>query len=70
MLTCFKVVTSLKVNMDKSEMVPIGNVGNMEVLTNIRCCKVGSLPVNNLDTPLGSSFKVKAMWNPIVKMEQ
>ena len=67
MLTCFKVVTSLKVNMDKSEMVPIGNVGNMEVLTNIRCCKVGSLPMTYLGMSLKASFKAIFVWNPILE---
>ena len=67
MLTCFKVVTSLKVNMDKSEMVPIGNVGNMEVLTNIRCCKVGSLPMTYLGMSLEASLKAIFVWNPILE---
>lgn len=69
-LTCFKAVTGWKVNLSMSEVVLIGDIGSIEVLVDILCCKVGSLPVKNLDTPLGLSFKVKAMWNPIVKMEQ
>ena len=69
-LTCFKAVTGSNVNQSTSYVVLIGDAGSIIVLVDILFCKVGSLLVNNLDTPLGSSFKVKEMWNPIVKMEQ
>ena len=51
-LTCFEAVTGLKVNMSKSEMVPIGEVSNLPVLADILCCKIGSLPISYLGMPL------------------
>ncbi len=65
-----EVVTGLKGNMLKSEMVPIGEVLNLPVLADILCCKIGSLPMSYLGMPLGSSYKSTAIWNPIIeKME-
>ena len=34
-LSCFQVFTGLKVNIGKSEIVPIGEVNNLDALTNI-----------------------------------
>ena len=50
-LTCFQAITGLKINMAKSEMVPIGEVHNLPVLAD----KIGDLPMNYLSMPLGSS---------------
>ena len=66
-LSCFEAATSLKVNLSKSEVVPIGNVGNLAVLADILCCRIGQLPMNYLGMPLGSSFKTLSIWNPIIK---
>uniref|UniRef100_A0A2N9GAG5 Reverse transcriptase domain-containing protein n=1 Tax=Fagus sylvatica TaxID=28930 RepID=A0A2N9GAG5_FAGSY len=70
-LSGFEAVTGLRVNLAKSEMVPIGNVGNLAVLADILCCQIGQLPLNYLGMPLGSSFKALSIWNPIIeKMER
>ena len=37
----------------KSEIVLIGEVGNLNALVCTFYCKVGSLPMTNLDMPLG-----------------
>ena len=65
MLLCFQVVTGLKVNALKSEMVPIGEVPNAFVLVEILGCRVGSLPMIYLGMPLGASHKSPTVWNPI-----
>ena len=57
MLLCFQVVTGLKVNALKSEMVPIGEVPNFFVLVEILGCRVGSLPKIYLGIPLEVSHK-------------
>ena len=44
-LTCFQAFTGLKVNVGKSEAVPIGEVSNIQTLANILHCRVGSLPM-------------------------
>ena len=50
-LSCFQAFTGLKVNVGKSEIVPIGDINNLEVLSNILHCRVGSLPMKYLGIP-------------------
>ena len=70
-LTCFQAFTGLKVNVGKSEIVPIREVRNIQSLANILQCKVGSLPMIYLGMPLGSLHKTTSIWNPILeKMEK
>jgi hypothetical protein len=63
-LTGFETVTGLKVNLAKSEMVPVGEVGNLQVLADILCCRIGKLPMTYLGMPLESNFKALSIWNP------
>ena len=67
MLIFFEVITGLKVNVGKSEIVPVGEVGNLDALARILCCKVGRLPMSYLGMPLGAHFKYALIWNPILK---
>ncbi len=70
-MTCFEASTGLKVNLAKSEIVPVGEVENLRVLADILCCRIGSLPMSYLGMPLGSSFKSTSIWNSIIeKMER
>ena len=55
-LTCFQAFTGLKVNVGKSEIVLVGEVGNTDALATILRCRVGSLPMKYLGTPLGTHF--------------
>ncbi len=66
-LTCFGVVTGLKVNMTKSEMVPIGEVNGLSALADLLYCRIGSLPLQYLGMPLGASYKALVIWNPIIE---
>ena len=66
-LTCFQAFTSLKVNVGKSEIVPIREVTNIHNLANILQCRVGSLPMIYLGMPLGTSYKTASIWNPILE---
>ena len=66
-LTCFEAVTGLKVNMTKSEMVPIGEADGLSALTDLLYCHIGSLPLQYLGMPLGASYKALAIWNPIIE---
>ena len=57
--------------MSTSGIVLVGDVGSMDELANIICYRIGSLLMNYLGMPLGSSFKATTVWNPILeKMEQ
>ena len=64
-LTCFQAFIGLKVNVGKSEIVPVGEVGNIDALATILRCRVGSLPLKYLGMPLGTPYKTTSMWNPI-----
>ena len=70
-LIFFEAITSLKVNVGKSEIVPVGDVGDLNGLACILCCKVGTLPMRYLGMPLGAHYKDSSIWNPIIeKMEK
>ena len=67
LLLCFQAMTGLKVNVLKSEMVPIEEVNNMHALAEILGCRIGTLPITYLGMPLGASHKSPIIWNPILK---
>ena len=70
-LIWFEAVSSLKVNLGKSELVAMGAVHNMDLLVAVLGCKQGSLPMKYLGLPLEAKFKDKSILNPILeKMER
>ena len=70
-LIWFETVSGLKINLDKSELVPVGVVHTFDLLLNVLGCKQGTLPMKYLGLPLGAKFKDKTIWNPIMeKIEQ
>jgi hypothetical protein len=48
---CFEAVLGLKVNLAKSELIPVDNVDDVDALADILDCKVFSLPLKFLDLP-------------------
>ena len=66
-LIFFETITGLKVNIGKSEIVPVGEVGNMDALARILCCKIGCLPMSYLGMPFGAHYKDSSIWNPIIE---
>ena len=67
----FEAITSLKVNVGKSEIVLVSDVGDLNGLAHILCCKVGTLPMRYLGMPLGAHYKDSSIWSPIIeKMEK
>lgn len=58
LLLCFEAASGLKVNFDKSELVPVGNVSDTRQLASILGCKVASLPITYLGLPLGAAARV------------
>jgi hypothetical protein len=68
LLLCFEVGSSLKINLSKSMIIPIGAVGNLEVLSSILGCGVESLTY--LGLPLGATHKDPSIWETVIaKME-
>jgi hypothetical protein len=57
----------LKINMDKSELVLVGNVSNVNVLARILSCRVAFLPQKYLGLPLDAPLKAKFIWDTIVE---
>ena len=56
-LMWFETISGLRINLDKSEVLPMGRVENVEILALKLGCKVGSLPSTYLGLPLGALHK-------------
>ena len=70
-LNWFEATSGLRINLGKSELVPVGNVSSITDLAATLGCETSSLPMKYLGIPLGDKFKSKVIWNPIVeKMEK
>jgi hypothetical protein len=68
---CFEVASSLRINLGKSEVVPIGAVEDVNRLAHLLGCRVASLPLTYLGLPLGTSYKSMSIWNGVIeKMER
>ena len=60
-LIWFEAVSGLKINLGKSEIVPVGVVHNIDLFLVVLGCKQGSLPMKYLGLPLGAKFKDKSL---------
>ena len=59
LLMWFETILGLRVNMDKSKLIPLGSVKNAEDLASEIVCKVGNLPSTYLGgDAIGCSFQV------------
>jgi hypothetical protein len=56
LLTLFQAVSSLKINLAKSGLVPIGTMEDVEGLDRIHDCRVFFLPKKYLNLPFGGFF--------------
>uniref|UniRef100_A0A2N9IH31 Reverse transcriptase domain-containing protein n=1 Tax=Fagus sylvatica TaxID=28930 RepID=A0A2N9IH31_FAGSY len=71
LFTWFESISGLKINFNKSEMAPVGNVLELDRLAAILECKTVCLPINYLGLPLGAKAKSKSIWDSIIeKMER
>ena len=64
-LMWFKALLGLKINLNKSEIIPIGPVDNVEELASKLGCKAGSFPMSYLGLPLGAKHKALGVWDLI-----
>ena len=53
----FEAFSSLKINLNKSEIIPLGRVDNVEGLASELGCGVGSLPTIYLVLPLSAPHR-------------
>jgi hypothetical protein len=63
----FGVVSGLKVNMAKLDLVLVDNVNNVVGLASILGCKVSSFPLKYLGLPPGAPFKTKSIWDSVIE---
>ena len=64
-LLWFEASSGLKINLYKSELIPVGAVENMDTLAAELGCWVGHLPTTYLGLPLGATHKSVAIWDNI-----
>ena len=50
-------MSGLRINLEKSELIPVGRVKNIDDLALDFGCRLGSLPSTYLGRPLGAPFK-------------
>ena len=64
-LMWFEVISGLRINLDKSEIIPMGKVENLKVLALELEREVGKLPPIYLGLPLGAPHKSVAVWDGV-----
>ena len=64
-LMWFEAFSGLKINLYKSEIIPLGRVDNVKELAAELGCGVGSLPTKCLGLPLGAPHRVLGVWDSI-----
>jgi hypothetical protein len=55
------------INLATSELLPVGDMPNVDALAHILGCRVSSLPSKYLGLPLGDPFKAKFIWDTIIE---
>ena len=61
----FEAMLGLRMNLSKSEIIPVGSVVNEEELVVEPGCGVGSIPTLYLGLPLKAPHKVVGIWDSI-----
>ncbi|RVW27502.1 Transposon TX1 uncharacterized 149 kDa protein [Vitis vinifera] len=64
-LLWFEAALGLRINLDKSEIIPIGVLEEIEEMAVELGCRVGSLPSQYLGLPLGAPNKAPSVWNGV-----
>lgn len=66
LLLCFEAISGLRINLGKSEVIPIGRFGEVQVMVDILGCRVSLLPMTYLGLPPVAKFKGFCTWDDIV----
>ena len=64
-LLWFEAYSGLRINLDKSVILPMGTVDNVDQLALELGCKVGTLPTTYLGHPLGSRQASITVWDGV-----
>ena len=65
-LIWFQAVSSLRVNLAKSSIVPVGHVNNIYLLAGVLGCNIDTFPTSYLGLPLNAKFKEKDIWDLVI----
>jgi len=66
-LLCFEAISGLKIKLQKSGLVAVGEVPKIEEFAGILSCRISSFPMKYLSLPLGAPFKSRAIWDRVVE---
>ena len=61
----FEAMSGLRINLNKSEIIPVGAVDNVVELALELGCGIGSLPTSYIGLPLGASHKATRVWKSV-----
>ena len=64
-LMWFEALSGLRINLNKSEILPVGSVDNVQELAVELGCGIGSLPSSYLGLPLGANHKALGVWDTV-----
>ena len=64
-LMWFEAMSGLKINLAKSEIIPIRHVTNVVELASELGCNIGLFPTFYLGLPLGAKHKALGVWDSI-----
>ena len=64
-LAWFEAMSGLSINLDKSSLIPVGRVENVENLAIELGCKIGYLPAEYLGLPLGAKRNASSVWDGV-----
>ncbi|GKV16979.1 hypothetical protein SLEP1_g27539 [Rubroshorea leprosula] len=68
-LRAFELVSGLKINFNKSQLVELGVEDDwLNKMSWVMCCKKGALPIKYLGITVGGSCKRIAFWKPLVEI--
>ena len=61
----FEAASDLRINLDKSILIPVGEVEDIEEMAVELGCKVGLMPTVYLGLPLGAHHKAVSIWDGV-----
>ena len=65
LLMWFEAISGLRIKLEKSELILVGRVENIDDLALDFGCRVGSLPSTYLGLPLSALFKTVSVWDGV-----
>ena len=64
-LLWFEAILGLSINLEKSLIMPMGNVKDLDILAFELGCKTGTLPTTCLGLPLGMCCNAVLVWDGV-----